>query len=116
VRFAFSVTGTPRPCPRQVETHALRIGREAVLNAVRHAGARLVRMEVGFDDRGLRLRVADDGRGFPAERGGMPDTGRHYGLVSMRERAAEAGGRCTIESAPGQGVQVIAEFPLTSVR
>jgi signal transduction histidine kinase len=30
----------------------------------------------------------------------------------MKERAEDAGGRCTIESTPGSGVQVVAEFPL----
>ena len=38
----------------------------------------------------------------------------HYGLMSMKERAADAGGRCTIESMPGAGVQVIAEFPIAT--
>ena len=82
------------------------------MNAVRHADARQVEMEIGFDERVLRLRVADDGRGFDAHEkreNGIPG---HYGLMSMKERAADAGGHCTIESVPGAGVQVIAEFPI----
>ena len=58
------------------------------------------------------LRVADDGRGFDAREKHTPDVHGHYGLMNMKERAAEAGGHCTIESMPGAGVQVIAEFPI----
>lgn len=111
VPLVFTVDGTPRPCPSRVETHVLRIGHEAVANAVRHADAHQVQIDVRFDDSSLRLRVADDGRGFdPAQ----PSDGTHYGLLSMKERAADAGGRCTIESSPGGGVEVVAEFPLSA--
>jgi signal transduction histidine kinase/ligand-binding sensor domain-containing protein len=108
-RFGFTVSGTPRPCPSKVETHALRIGHEAVMNAMRHSTARHVNMEVGFGDRTLRLCVTDDGGGFSEY---SPDDHEHYGLTTMRERALDAGGRCVVESIPGAGVQVIAEFPL----
>jgi signal transduction histidine kinase len=114
VEFVLKVTGAPRPCPSKLETHVLRIGHEAVMNAVRHADARQVEMEIGFDDRHLRLRVADNGRGFDAHATHSAVTTGHYGLMSMKERAADAGGRCTIESMPGAGVEVIAEFPLAT--
>ncbi|MEQ1574340.1 MAG: two-component regulator propeller domain-containing protein [Vicinamibacterales bacterium] len=112
VRFALTVTGTPRPCPPHVETHVLRIGHEAVMNAVRHSQARQVQMDIGFDRKVLRLRIADDGRGFDAEQVAASGPAMHYGLATMRERAADAGGHCTIQSVPGSGAQVIAEFPL----
>jgi signal transduction histidine kinase len=82
------------------ETEALvRLAREAVTNAARHAGPTsiLVRLEPG------RLVVEDDGRGFdPAQR----DRGRGFGLVSMRDRAEGLGGRCEVRSAPGAGTKV----------
>ena len=112
VPFTLRVTGTPRRCPSTLETHVLRIGHEAIMNAVRHADARQVEMEIGFDERVLRLRVADDGRGFDADEKRENSNPGHYGLMSMKERAADAGGHCTIESVPGAGVQVIAEFPI----
>jgi signal transduction histidine kinase len=111
-RFSLTVTGTPRQCPPNLERQLVRIGHEAVMNTVRHSHAQRVQMEVGFDDRFVRLHVSDDGRGFDPERQQSNGTGTHYGLIIMRERAARAGGRCTIESAPGAGVQVFAEFPL----
>ena len=70
----------------------LRIAQEAVLNAVRHSGARSVRSTCGWRPTGRPGRarcgvdVVDDGRGLPAE----PVAG--VGLASMRERAAELGG------------------------
>jgi signal transduction histidine kinase/ligand-binding sensor domain-containing protein len=112
VDFVLTVTGAPRACPSKLETHVLRIGHEAVMNAVRHADARRVEMEIEFDERLLRLRVADNGRGFDEKQTSKDGGVGHYGLMSMKERAADAGGRCTIESVPGAGVQVIAEFPI----
>jgi signal transduction histidine kinase/ligand-binding sensor domain-containing protein len=114
VPFVLTVTGTPRRCPPHLETQVLRIGHEAVMNAVRHAHARQVEMTIAFEDDRVRLRVADDGRGFGQTVPRATEIARagHYGLASMQERAAEAGGRCTITSAPGTGVEVIAEFPL----
>jgi signal transduction histidine kinase len=114
VDFVLTVTGAPRPCPSKLETHVLRIGHEAIMNAVRHADAQRVEIEIGFEDRRLRLRVADNGRGFDARQTRTAGGLGHYGLMSMQERAADAGGRCTIESMPGAGVQVIAEFPIVT--
>jgi signal transduction histidine kinase len=112
IPLVFAVDGTPRPCPSKVTTHALRIGQEAILNAVRHSEARRLDVEVRFEDRLLRVRVADDGRGLDAAPTRCNGRTAHYGLMTMKERAASAGGRCTITSAPGSGVEVVAEFPL----
>jgi signal transduction histidine kinase len=111
VPLIVTVNGTPRHCSTKVETHVLRIGHEAIANAVRHADAGQVHVDIRFDAASLRLRVADDGRGFDP---GQQSDGTHYGLLSMQERAVDAGGRCTIASTPGGGVEVIAEFPLVS--
>ncbi|WP_436758621.1 sensor histidine kinase [Streptosporangium sp. V21-05] len=104
--------------PPAVEVAAYRIAQEALTNVRRHAQATtaLVRVEVvrpGEEHAGpavtgaeLRLSVADDGIGLPERvRGGV-------GLLSMRERAAEAGGSCTIGPRPGGGTEVAARLPL----
>jgi signal transduction histidine kinase len=114
MQFALSVVGTPRPCPPRIETHVLRVTHEAIMNAVRHAEATCVRVELRFDDTGIHVRVVDDGRGFNPSDPDANENANHYGLSSMRERASEAGGRCTIESSPGRGVTVDADFPLRS--
>ena len=92
------------PLSAAVELAVLRIAGEATSNAVRHSGARRVRVAVGWADGLVELVVADDGRGFAGPTAGV-------GLGSMRERALELGGSCTVESAPGRGTTVRALLP-----
>ena len=99
------VQGQPRPCSEQVEGQLLRIGQEAVINAVRHSSATHIRIEVDYRQDTVVMRVADDGRGFAPEHV-VPDADRHYGLVSMRERAETVGGRLQILSRIGHGTTV----------
>jgi signal transduction histidine kinase len=82
------------------ETEAIvRLAREAVSNAARHASPRSITVTLGPG----RLVVADDGTGFdPARARG----GRGFGLVSMRDRAEGLGGRLEVRSAPGAGTRV----------
>lgn len=84
----------------EVREQLVRIAREAVANAARHAGAERVRVELSCAD-GLRLRVEDSGCGFDPE---LPQRG--HGLVSIRERAAALGASLTISSARGGGTAV----------
>jgi signal transduction histidine kinase len=93
------------PLPAAVEVAAYRIALEALTNAARHAHARTCRICLRVRD-GLCLEIADDGAGLPAE----PRFG--VGLASMRERAAELGGRCTITPRPEGGTRVAAWLPL----
>ncbi|MFD7156217.1 sensor histidine kinase [Kribbella sp. NPDC059898] len=88
------------------QRHALvRIAREAVLNAVRHAKADRVRVELSQDGDGSRLRITDDGPGFD------PD-GRHsgFGLISMRERAEALPGTFVLTTRPGEGTTVVVRW------
>jgi len=83
----------------------MRVVREAVANARKHADARSVSIEV--DGRlPWRVRVVDDGVGFSEERAGYG-----FGLESMRARAASVGGTVTTTSAPGAGTTVELVFP-----
>jgi signal transduction histidine kinase len=95
------------PLPAAVEVAAYRIVQEALANVVRHAGGRTCRLAISWDGQGgvLRLQIADDGRGLPADhRVGV-------GLLSMRERAEELGGRAHIASPPSGGTVVTVELP-----
>ncbi len=82
---------------------------EALGNALRHAAAATVRVELAAADGVVRLVVADDGHGFDPRHARI--RGRHLGLTSMRERAREAGGKVRIDSTRGQGTTVTAEVP-----
>jgi signal transduction histidine kinase len=74
-------------------------------NVIRHARARETMVTVRIDD-AVRLEIADDGDGLPpAYRAGV-------GITSMRERAAEVGGSCTIAARDPRGTLVSAMIPL----
>ena len=66
VRFATSVTGTPRQCSAKVENQLLRIGQEAITNAVRHADAKRIHLELTFDDRAVGSECPTMGVGSTA--------------------------------------------------
>ncbi len=108
VKVRFQVHGTYRPLRPQVEEQLLMIGQEAVRNAVRHAGAENIHIDLAFEAKKLRMAVADDGCGFavPFE-GGGPDG--HFGLKGMRERAEQIQAGLTIDSAAGQGTKISVE-------
>lgn len=111
VEFAFELTGDPRPIPAATERHLLRMGREAVANAVKHAEADRIDVGLRYDDEGVTLKVADNGRGFDAEQG--PPEGR-FGLIGMRERANKIHGSVSIDSRPDAGTTIRVAMPWTS--
>jgi signal transduction histidine kinase len=114
VTFALTVSGVARRCPSKVETQALRIGEEAIINAVRHGSITRVEIALTFADDCLRLRVSDDGVGFDSTTAQSFSLKGHYGIATMRERAFEAGGHLLVDSAPGSGTEITAEFPLVA--
>jgi len=88
------------------------IAREAMTNVIRHAGASKCSMRIALEEEAdvLHLEVEDDGRGL----------GEHHkagvGTHSMRERAEELGGRCTIGTPEAGGTLVSARLPCWAVR
>ncbi|WP_234336671.1 sensor histidine kinase [Streptomyces xylophagus] len=87
--------------PRPLAATAYFVAAEAVTNALKHAGATTITIDVRHEDGVLRLAVADDGVG-----GADPDRGT--GLLGLRDRVAVFDGEMTISSAPGQGTVVSA--------
>jgi signal transduction histidine kinase len=85
----------------------LRVAQESLANAVKHAAATRVEVELAQDDTGaLRLEIRDDGRGFqPAAVGGG------CGLDSMRRRCEALGGGLEVDSAPGAGTRITCLLP-----
>ncbi len=97
--------GEPRRLETAAEMNLLRIGQEAMANAVRHAQANRIVMELDYRCDPVALTISDDGRGFqiPA---GMAALSGHFGLLDMRERAQALGCSLHIESRPGRGTRI----------
>jgi signal transduction histidine kinase len=99
-RAQMQVSGSYRPLDAAVEREVLRIGREAVTNAVRHGDPRNLLLRLEYDAEEFGMEIRDDGGGFD----GPPADGAtgHFGLTGMRERATAIGGSLTVESRAGQ--------------
>jgi two-component system, NarL family, sensor kinase len=93
------------------EDELLRIADEALTNVRKHARATDVELSLTADRRGLRLEIADNGRGFnPRSRTSRTSLTSHtsgFGIIGMRERAHALGGRLRIASGPNRGTRVI---------
>lgn len=101
----FHVTGERKRLSPVIENELLRIGQEAIANALKHAAARHLDVGLTFADKQVELVVTDDGVGFEPERT-APRAGS-YGLVGMRERAAQLGAKLVLTSAPNQGTCIV---------
>ena len=106
--FAFEVVGRARRCPAVAEEHLLRIGQEAITNAVRHARAATVGATLRYSSDGIQLQVSDSGQGFDV---GTACGNNGLGLENIRERAAAAGGIVQIHSQAGRGTHVEVKVP-----
>jgi ligand-binding sensor domain-containing protein/signal transduction histidine kinase len=108
-RVYLQVKGTYRAVARKIEDELLRIGQEAVTNAVRHAAAGRIDVDLVYEAARVSLCVVDDGCGFSAAAQGVEG---HYGLRGMRERAREIDGAFVLESSPGAGTRIRVDVPL----
>ena len=106
------VSGTFRPLSPLIEGNLLRIGQEAINNAVRHAQARNILVNLKFDAKRLQLSVQDDGHGFDYQESKNGDA-RHFGLVGMQERAERIGGTLSIDSGADKGTKVSVDVPIS---
>jgi signal transduction histidine kinase len=104
----FTVTGPDQrpPLPAAVEIAAYRIAVEALTNAARHSQGHRCEVVVEVSATQVLVTVSDDGVGLD------PARPPHVGLWSMRERAAEVGGRCAVTDRAGGGTVVRATLPL----
>jgi ligand-binding sensor domain-containing protein/signal transduction histidine kinase len=101
----YQVKGTPRRLGEEQENNLLRIGQEAITNALRHARAKEIEVTLGFESKQVELRVQDNGCGFDVTTS-TQGFGGHYGLLGIRERAAQIGGELSLSSQPQAGTEV----------
>lgn len=97
------------PVPPEVQHHVLAVTKEAINNALKHARASGLFVEVTFSDGRFRVAVRDDGCGFDVNHQMHSE---RNGLSNMRARAQELGGEIAIVSAPGQGTEVVLTIPI----
>ncbi len=90
-----------------IENTVYRLVQEALTNAVKHAGAEHVTVEITEANDVLTVRVVDDGSGFETD---SPTAG--FGLVGMHERVALVDGRVVVDSRPGSGTTIEATLPV----
>ena len=94
-----------------VEREIIGIAQEALTNAVRHSRARRITIRAStVQSVGVRLSVADDGRGMAGE-GSTPG----FGMTSMQERADRIGASLTIVTAPRNGTEVVLAWQPSSL-
>jgi signal transduction histidine kinase/ligand-binding sensor domain-containing protein len=108
VSFELAVSGRPSPCAPSVAEQLLRVAQEAIRNAVRHADATRLDVRLEYAGRFVVLSVSDNGRGLQPD----PREAPGWGLVNMRERARQIGGRLTLANNPGAGMRVELVAPL----
>jgi len=100
----YEIEGAVYALPSEVESNLLRIGQEALTNAIRHAHADEIRVELTYDRDQFCLRVKDNGQGFGV--GSIPAS-EGFGLLGMSERAERIGAQLAIRSQPGQGTEIV---------
>ncbi|HSI15342.1 MAG TPA: sensor histidine kinase [Chthoniobacter sp.] len=93
--------GPARRLPGVIEHHLLRIGQEAISNAIRHAAPKKIGISLRYDEETLTMQVEDDGCGFDVP--ARSESTLRFGLIGMRERVERIGGRLSIRSTPGAG-------------
>ena len=106
LRTSFCSEGEPMVLPANVEETLLRIGQEALSNALKHAHPTEFHIRLCFKSDAVRLELFDNGKGFV-----VGQTNGGVGLLGMKERAEQIGATLTISSEPGKGTKIIAVSP-----
>lgn len=103
-----STAGSPRKLVASLENNLLRLAQEALTNALKHARARRIGLQLAYEPDCVRLEIDDDGVGFDPQHCPSIDEG-HFGLLDMSERVARMGGALSIKSQPGHGARIMVE-------
>lgn len=99
----------PHPLSSQTRHHLFLATHEAITNILKHSGASRAEISMKFDGDKFEIRITDNGLGFStaaAAGNGPAASSAGNGLVNMRQRLAEIGGECTIESGSGRGTYI----------
>jgi PAS domain-containing protein len=106
-----TLQGDPCPLPPFIGMNLLRIGQEALINALKHAQAQTVTIELVYECDRILLTIRDNGRGFTPPTA-IDTLNGGFGLMGMYERCDRIGAQLSLTSQPGQGTQILVEAPL----
>ena len=112
--LSIRVEGVPRELNPIVGDEAYRIAAEALRNAIRHARAHRIEVELRYDQEQLRLRIRDDGKGINEDVLDQEHAPGHWGLQGMRERAKLIGGSFEVWSQLDSGTEIELKIPAAS--
>jgi signal transduction histidine kinase len=112
--FDVQVEGATRDLHPILRDDVYRIVGEAMRNAFLHAEASRIEVEIHYDERQLRLRIRDDGKGIDPQI--VTEKGRpgHWGLRGMHERAKRVGGNLGVWSKPDSGTEIELTIPAST--
>jgi signal transduction histidine kinase len=115
VVFRVSLQGTSRPLSPLARDEIYQIVAEALRNARRHAQASAIEIELRYDERELRVRLRDNGKGIDPTFLSEDGVRGYYGLAGMRERAKLLGGQLSIWTAAASGTEIELTVPAAQV-
>jgi signal transduction histidine kinase len=110
-KLQLSLQSEVRPLVPSVRREVVQIAKEAMVNALKHADAKTVQVELQYGPQTVRLSVNDDGRGFV--RMPIPNGRRGYGLFGMRTRAENLGGKLVVDSHLHKGTRITLTLPFS---
>ncbi len=113
LKVRVEISGYEEPIEEAAKIATFRIIQEALNNVIKHAEAKNVKVELDFEEKGMRVNVRDDGRGFDPEHIKVVQSSSRpsLGLAGMQERAALLGGKVSFQTRPGQGTLIEAFIP-----
>jgi signal transduction histidine kinase len=114
VEMRFSAETLPESLDATIQTTCFRIAQEAITNAMRHADATQIEVDLRREEGNLLLLIGDNGVGFHVESVRAQAIG--LGLIGITERAALVGGRARIISSPGKGTTIEVVLPFDASR
>lgn len=113
VEAKVDVTGEIHDLHQEQETTLLRVCQEALTNVRKHAKASEITVNLNYDKSAVTLAVSDNGKGFPSKDKAVKSSkNKGFGLISMRERVINAGGRFDVQSETGKGTVITVTIPV----
>jgi len=114
IQVSAQFKGTDERLPLEVEVTLFRVAQGAIGNILEHSEAKQASIDLECTETECTLQIQDNGKGFDVSKlTEVESSGRGAGMFTMKERVKLVGGRCHVESQPGQGTSVVVNVPLS---